>query len=334
MRFVWANRVDPSVLKSRASSYLTALGNYTQALENLRTNPVGSKKWTYALNYAGAGWRDTLTLGKHLVPMIMGTVAIPPNKAKKFEMAARLITTARSTRDPVKWAKRNLKHLELIAEAVTDWDLIGEDGGDQMFPVADFDVINTIGLVGKDLDPIKLSIARAYHWLRKSGVPKIQNILKGEVHLVGRDASHSLMHELGHRYWNKFASRDAQRAWRDHHYAVDRQDVIVDPEAVDFPEVGETIEIAKAKGRGKKRAKPKVLRITGESPNRMFWTSEDRYFPEKTFLLAAKREAQWDRFPTAYSSQDPQEHFCEALALHARGDLDSPHKEAFEEIWT
>lgn len=361
MRIVWSTRVQPAQLQEMADLYLKNLTVLTSSLADMDRSPIGSRDWTFALNYASKGWTNAINAGKRLVPMLMGTVVIPPSKVKKFESAARTIIQSRSTRNIQKWAVRNLKHLQLIAEAATDWEIIGEDGGDQVFPIADFDVINTLGLVGKDLDPIKIAIARAFHGLKNSGVVKVKSILRGEVHLVGKlrqaqmlawydltddslyirpfasaskDATHSLIHELGHRYWNKYASRAAKSAWRDHHSDIERKAVTVDPESVDFPEVGETVEMAKPKGRGKKRAKPSVVRITGESPDRMFWTSADRYFSEEMFLRGAQRKAQWDRFPTAYSSQDPQEHFCEALALYARGNLDPQHAEVFEEIWT
>jgi hypothetical protein len=309
---------------------------------------------------SGRSWVRVVEDGRNFVNMVMSSVRIPANKQKAFDRAAKLVYTSRRTRDVDKWVARNKKLLLLLKEA-TEWEYLDEavDAGDRRFPVADFTVHNLVGLTGDELTPLKILVAKSYHLLRKSKVKGIRKALYGEVHLVGqllkkkslawydprddtiyvrpfaradKDAVHSLMHEIGHRFWKKFTTREKRIEWFRHHIAVLGKKA--DPYDVHYPSIGETISIAKPKGRGRKRKQPVVVKIEGQpGAGAKFYVDERRFFTDKQFQDAAATEAGWKRFPTPYSSSSEEEHFCEALALWARGALDRDHAEAFERIW-
>jgi hypothetical protein len=308
-------------------------------------------------------WAELVYAGRNLVQSIMGSVDVPKRYIKAFERAAKAFLRARSTRDVYKWVARNKKNIELLIDA-NEWPFIGEmkveDGGTpRLFPVADFDVHNLLGLSEDELLPIKVMIAKAFHTLRRSKVKGIREVLYGDVHLVGKlagnalawynlnndtiyvrpfaskkkDAVHSMMHEIGHRFWRKKAPADRKNAWLRHHWAVDAR--FAKPGAVEYPVVGQEIAIAKERGRGKNRRKPVVQRIEGTpgSGEAKFYIDERRFYTDQQFWRMAQKEAQWSKFPTPYAASDPEEHFCEALAMFARGTLADDHAKVFENIF-
>jgi len=53
----------------------------------------------------------------------------------------------------------------------------------------------------------------------------------------------------------------------------------------------------------------------------------------KMYKLKQEHESRGQNFPTPYSATNLEEHFCEAVALLARGKLPAEHAKPFNDIW-
>ena len=149
---------------------------------------------------------------------------------------------------------------------------------------------------------------------------------------AGNNETLSLLHELGHRYWRKFADKRKQQEWVRYHNSISAGAVPY-PEDLKLPQVGEVVEMAKAKGRGRNRRKPIVTKIEGD---KIYVDTGGFYRKHQFYEVAwknAQREALIAKFPSAYSSKSYEEHFCEALAHRAAGSLAAENKAAFDAIW-
>jgi hypothetical protein len=297
-------------------------------------------------------WVPLVVASRKFAEGVMAQKAIPPGKAKKFEMAARVPMSARKMPvKPVGWWYKNERAFKILIEAINYPD--AKIGGDALFKTGPFKVHNTVGLEGKKLDQIKKLINQASRNVRKLPFPKIKDILYGDIYIVGKlqqartmawwhpgeDAVyvrpflkfgegevHSLVHEWGHRYWRKFMPKAAKNAWLQHHRTM----TYADPD-VTLPDVGDELPVKFSK-------KQKDLPIIKAMRGGMYWfdlklpTGEVRemsYPIHKIMEFFQKRERQM-AFPTAYAATDPEEHFCEALGMMANGKLKADHEQALK----
>ena len=302
-------------------------------------------------------WVGVINSGAGLAKALLTVKAIPRGFTKKMEMAARVFMSARRMpKNIFKWMDKTIRHYQLLLTAAEVWDDKAE-GGDELFTLGPFKVHNTIGIEGKKLDDLKANLKKAVQLLKKVKVKGIQRVLYGDVNIVGRLSKgsvgawyypaddtlyvrslpkgkgpvHFLIHELGHRYWERFASRDQKQAWAQHHHDLEFG---VRPDFnVPYPQVGEEIEIVKAKGRGKNRRKPVVQKIQGEGIGGTYFVDDRRYYTGMQFYTFYRDQAERSKFPTDYAAKDMEEHFCEALALRALGTLPADHVAFFDEIW-
>lgn len=129
-----------------------------------------------------------------------------------------------------------------------------------MFKVGPFTVHNTLALSESELDDIKTAIASAAKLARKTGISDFHKVLYGDVFVTGKvydrrsfavyfregddiylrpitngqkGPAFNLLHELAHRYWQRFADKAKKSAWYDYHrnsYGAPTPYAATDPE--------------------------------------------------------------------------------------------------------
>ena len=130
-----------------------------------------------------------------------------------------------------------------------------------------FEVHNTLHLTGDALDGTKEVIVKAQSALQASG-SRLSKVLYGDIRVVGqirgtntlawylpnedevylrphlkvgRGEVHNLVHELGHRYWERFLDRGGQIEWHAAFVRVEGKKIIV-------PKVGDEVPVKGPKG--------------------------------------------------------------------------------------
>jgi hypothetical protein len=300
-----------------------------------------------------------ISTGVSLSQAILGMKEIPQGKAKKLELAVRVFMSA-TTRGPnklVEWIYRNIDAISFLKEAA-NWPDKKEDESDDRFTVGPFTVHNVMGLAGKDLEVIKDALARAVVLIKALNVPGIDQVLYGDVMIVGKlkggtvaawyyiqedvvyvrpfkhggmDEIHSIIHELGHRYIHKFIDKASWYEWQKYHDSVRWKKVDVNLKDL---AVGDEMPF-KVKGL---KGVPVIQRIEQSAFNptsgaRYIYFSDTKVYPERTVHgLIKNEEEQKQRYPTLYAATSDAEHFCEALAHRAMGKLKEPNLSAFKSI--
>lgn len=307
-------------------------------------------------------WPRMLRAAKLWVDYLLLTKAIPRGQAKKFELAARPFAAARrSPRDVVAWMEKNKRNYQYLTAAAKWPDKVENGAGvEDVFTIGPFKVHNTVQETGEKLSETKKVIEYGAKHLRGSRIPGLAKTLYGDVFIVGRLAQprtlawysrsddklylrphlkvgkgelHNFLHELGHRYWGKFMSRDAKSKWATRHFLMKHGYAGFGPQEVseDLPEIGKPLPIPM---KGMKRGGPPVvtkidpafIHVLHEATGREAKILKTEYFK---FLRGQAKRAQ---FPTPYASKDAEEHFCEALAMYLMGALADPHKAAFDAV--
>lgn len=308
-----------------------------------------------ARSQANAPWVRLMKHGRKLADAILTTRSIPAKSAKGMEMAYRLFANSRRMpKDVFKWWAKNQRRLDVTIQAATKWPAKVE-GGDELFVVGSFRIHNVVGASGKKLARIKAIIAMAEKAARTNPVPGFDRVVYGDIHIVNRitKAHHaawyhsgddsvylrlaretdkgiaqSVVHELGHRYWAKFADKERKAEWRRHHINATHQDA-----DVVMPSPGDEVPV---KFRGQKG--PAVL---VREDNGLYYVKAvvkgveqegtvAKYSIYKILREQAKRE---QNFPTAYASTHPEEHFCESLKLRSFRQLPADHRAEFDRVW-
>lgn len=362
----------------------------------------GFDEGKFGLRQINLAWYELITHGEVISNDILENKMIPKRDAKGFEMAYRLFANSRKmpglkrrylfNRDVFgRWWDKNEKRFDLIVRAIREWGDKSENA-DAVFPLGSFTIHNVLGAEGSDLEGFKKAVTAAEKFIKANGsvVPNFRKVLYGEIFYVpqltkahhiawydwskdkvyvrknkaawGKSEVHSLIHELGHRYWRKFSDRETQFKWKRHYNRVSYER----PEVPDLKE-GDQLPL---RVRGAKRGwRPKVLGVMGseyiyltpEGEGRLdflktvhppattsredfetIWEKEMRENPrvignidrKKVNDHRGKTEDGLTAYPTPYSRSSPEEHFCEALALNCMGTLDQKHKDAFTDIWT
>jgi hypothetical protein len=284
----------------------------------------------------------TFYQGRTLANLVLGTRAIPTAKTKAFEKAIKLFSAKsrpgpkRDVAAPTRWFVKNIKSVQLLLES-SSWPPISAAEGTKKT----LGSISVINQSGRDPDAAEKSLVTAMDAMRRSGVPNIEDIIYGDVFIVGdvsrsrklmagyypaadqikiiyvkrfeADYVQAIIHEFGHRYWKKgFAP---ERAWRAHHRKLEHD--VMHPQ---LPAVGETI---------KTNLGP--LKVLSYTSSAMFLEGGS-VLGVQAYLNTAKKIAGTRTFPTPYSAKDYEEHFCEALSLYCLGELQEPHKSNFEAL--
>lgn len=307
--------------------------------------------------WANRPWINLIEEGHKVADGILSNRSIPSRKNKGMEMAFRLVSTSRRMpRNVYKWWDKNQKRFDLLIEGAERWPE-KEMGTDELFKLGAFTVHNIVGAEGSELEALKRGIKQVEAAIKRSPVPGLKKVLYGDIHVVpkiskahhaawyypsddslyvrrtkatGLDEVHAMIHELGHRFWHRFANSQAKEDWYQHHVSVSRKEV-----DVEMPDVGDELPVRVRKF----KTLPKVTRRDNglyhyvlQVPN-----SGDIYkgtHPEaaiKAYLIKKTRIEKV--FPTPYSSKNDEEHFCDALAMLCLGTLDDEHAIPFQSIW-
>lgn len=297
-------------------------------------------------------WDRMMGSGYSLADAVLGSKVVPEGQAKTFELVIRLFMTAkRAPKDLAKWTDINNSKLDYLTVAATKWPERTETGP-QTLKVGPFSIHNVMGLTGEPLKTTLEVVADAERLIQQhlTMIPGFNKVLYGNIYIVGQligrtklawykeaeDAVylrphlkigngelHNLVHEFAHRYWAKFIPQEIRKGFLAHSTKLNYQSGETPP----LPKPGEPIGITMAgyKGPG---TSPIVKGILGDK----IYLEEGGYVTIMGWIKFHHENQRRERFPTLYSATDPEEHFCEVVALLATGKLTGEHLEAFEQI--
>ncbi len=301
-------------------------------------------------------WVTMIFQGLVLVDGILSTRSIPKQSMKAFEMAYRTISNSNGAKQPAdvyKWFDTNQKRLSLIIEAAKNWPP-KQEGSEDLFNVGSFRVHNTVGAQGAELDSLRKAIEKVEFLSRKNPIHLFSKAVYGDIHVVARitkahhaawyfeqddslylrrskttgmDEVFNMIHELGHRYWSKFALEDTKKQWVRHHRRMENNSV-----DLELPSVGDPLPV-------KISGTKELPLITKIEHGRFYYELtvggklHSGAIPIMTMYKFLEDQQRKLRFPTTYSTKSAEEHFCEALALSAMGTLKPEHQIPFDAIW-
>jgi hypothetical protein len=314
---------------------------------------------------------NILAEAAQLARWIIRFKSIPKGQAKKLERAAKpFLSARRAPRKPVGWLAKNGKNLDFLLTAFKTWEDKGDDSPDK-YTVGPFTVHNTLQLEGDDLEKTNKVIEAATKFVKGSSIPGAGKAAYGDVFVVGKlqghntlawynfrddniylrpllkanmDATHSLAHEIGHRYWRKQVPREVQNQWARYHSGkrYERPDVMDQvKEVMASIRPGEPVPVPiKGWERGgppiivglENTSNPNRAELVFEMPRGKKKGKQGRIRLMSIANFVGQQESRKISFPTDYASTSPEEHFAESFALYAMKKLRGPHKENFEKI--
>jgi hypothetical protein len=311
---------------------------------------------TVVRRWASEPWFAIINDGRKVVDGVLSVRSIPDKGVKPLEMVYRLLANSRRMpQDVFKWWADNQKRIEFLITAAETWPPKTE-GTDELFTLGSFKVHNTVGAKGPELESLKKGLERVEKAIRSNPILGFARVLYGDIHVVPRiakahhaawyypgddsvylrrtkatgvDEVHAMIHELGHRYWYKFASEPQKKAWKLLHLQAETK-----PVEVELPKVGDEIRVA-IKG-----AKGRYPTIVAVQPGRFLYSIEIDG-RATTGLVTSRTVHEFYReqqkvsknFPTRYSATSAEEHFCDSLALLAMGNLTNEFAVPFNAIW-
>jgi len=330
---------------------------YVQAIRDMESRAMPGDS-NYARHAANRPWIEIVENGQWVVAGVLSTRSIPDKGAKPFEMVYRLMTNSRRMpQDIYKWWNDNGKRVKFLIEAAENWP--AKTGGtDELFTLGPFKVHNTVGAKGAELESLKKGLERVEKAIKSNPIPGFARVLYGDVHVVpritkghhaawyypsddsvylrrtkstGMDEVHALIHELGHRYWHKFASEPQKKAWNTLHIRAGMK-----PIEVEMPKVGDEIPVAI---KGVKNRYPTITLVD----NRRGWVQysididgrqhTNSIHIDKVYNFYHEQQKKTKNFPTPYSATSAQEHFCDSLAMLAMGNLPDEFAVPFNSVW-
>lgn len=342
-------RLNPEV--SFAQAYFAFRRDYEEAYARMTRAFPDLKQALKEYPDALAGFTHAglaLINARTLVSIVLHEKQVPSDKAKAFAKAVKVFEKMTRTRNVGAMFVKNLKSLQLLLE--TDaWLNKGTEPA-RTFSVGPFHVHNQTRR--DDVSVTVKVLEAATDAIRRSRVPRASEILYGDVylseeisrkkseaaryytekdtiflHLLDRFAVHAeraLIHEFGHRYWNRFMDPKTKSDW----YMYDRR---LREVHVEVPKPGDTIVVGVHPDKPDKLARVTDIREGGRG--RWFIHVEGGgHFNLDAYLDLARKIARIKQFPTFYASTDHEEHFCEAFSLYCLGELDEPHRSNFEAI--
>ena len=328
---------------------------YVRAIRDAEARALSGDS-TVVRHWANQPWVDIIDGGYKVVSGVLSVRGIPDKSAKPLEMVYRLMANSRRMpQDIYKWWEDNGKRVKFLIEAAENWPAKSE-GTDELFTLGPFKVHNTVGAKGAELDSLKKGLERVEKAVKSNPVPGFARVLYGDVHVVPRitkahhaawyypgddslylrrakstgiDEVHALIHELGHRYWHKFAAEPQKKAWALHHSRAASKTV-----EVELPKVGDELPVA-IKG-----AKGRYPTIVAVEPGLFRYSLDIDGKPHTSAISTLKvydfyREQQKasKNFPTKYSATNEQEHFCDTVAMLALGNLPDEFAVPFNAVW-
>lgn len=326
---------DPAKLLWNYKKYLET---FQVLVEEQRDRGAPNKLLLYKLGLA-----PFAAVGANLAGWILQTRQIPPGQEKSIELAARAFSLLRrAPPNVIVWHDRNKNWFPYLLEAAQWPERSGEVEG-QVVSVGPFKVHNTIGADADQFKEIQSLVTRAVSILETTS--DFRKVLYGDVYIVGQirqsktiawyspgdddvylrsmakrgiDDLQSLLHELGHRYWFRFASTSVKQACT-RLYSRLKSLSGVD---VELPKVGDPVPIPV---RGAKTV-PIVEKYQGDR----IQISGGGWIGVRALLEAMRREKIVGKFPTLYSMKDVDEFFAECFAFFALKKLSPELAEKFE----
>lgn len=303
-------------------------------------------RFTDAPNWGTA--QGVFMAGYYLAPVALREKQVPTAEAKQFTTTVREFARSRVPKDLNAWMRKNTRAIEQLVSSST-WP----DKGTSAEQTVQIDGLAIHNQTGKDVTANLKMLETVTTLIRDSGVPRIDEVLYGDVFLVGSIArKHGLIafydqardvifvlvvkrfetnfisgtiHEFGHRYWNRFLTQPVKGQWARWHLQLENE--AVDAFKYRTPEPGDPLEFVP--GDPKRVAevvhrpgKGKVILVEGGG----MITLDNYWNVQRANAIRAA-------YPTLYSARDKEEHFCEALALLCTGELAEPHRTRFTEIF-
>lgn len=287
--------------------------------------------------------------GRNLVHITLRDKSVPKHRIKAFEKAFRAFNWKRRPKNEVAWFARNLDNAKLLVDTL-NWPAKGaatESSDDRVFQVGSFVVHDQ---TGGDVKATAQILARAEQLVRASDIPNADKALYGDVYFVGaidrkrtilaqyygdqdrilllmtkrveKGELAALLHEIGHRYYQRVWTAVQRRDWSSYDSSLRKA-----PD-IKLPKVGDVVVLQQKTG-------PVRYHVSAYQPIRgkIFMTlAEGGMIDVDKYFAYAKQYAVIERLPTVYSRKDAEEHFCEAFSLYCRNELKEPHLLAFEKL--
>jgi hypothetical protein len=259
---------------------------------------------------------------------------VPPRSQTRLQAINKSLSKKRwKAQDIFTWYIKHRAHLNWLLTSNT-WPALKDSTSEMQ--VGDFTIINQTD--GSTEIPVKM-LEMAIKLIRASSIPGLSKVLYGDVFTVtsiankrtmaawysvnkdniwlilakrfDKEKERALIHELGHRYWRKFAESARKDLWERHHSYLDGDNVML--------QVGDNLPTTDYVIAERFPLGFRVVNSDGKTG----------FVDDKTIAPILRKLA----FPTPYASTNSEEHFCEALSLYLMGNLNEPHLEAFEGIW-
>jgi hypothetical protein len=297
----------------------------------------------------------TAAYSQLLTDFLFHKVRIPENKGTRLRVLKNKLKLGRRVyaKD---WVRKNEKYiLELL-------DLLKHplrEEGEGEIPVGPFTLKNPIRLSDDKVEVLESACKKALRLCTNSLAPNFTQALYGDVILaekIGRANWYAwyngtkdeitikymdreekgfmktFIHEIGHRYYQKILPKDKKNLWRIYdsrcHYA----------QRINLSDwIGKDINLYVEKTKrgtyigseGDQKAYINEIHTGGVM---LKFEDETISGPYKVKFITEYIKAQTGIFPTRYAMTDVEEHFCEALAYKAIGDLHPKSLDAFNSI--
>lgn len=305
--------------------------------------PPGTTGSTPYVDWKQVGriWLSLVTNARVVGDWILNTRAIPQGKAKALEMSLRPLAKTR-TNDMAKWWTANEKYMRFLVEAI-QWPERTENTSEvpEIISVPPFKVHNTLHLMGDKLKAARSLVEKAVSDLKAH--PRLARVMYGDIYLVGKlregntlawyrvstddlyvraetkygfGDTHSLLHELGHRYWYKFLNSAQQRDWSMWFYRVKHNGKAA------LPQPGEVVDISF------KGVKPPAI-VKSVTSDFLELANNGLRYPLDKIMSVLNQKA---NYPSQYSAKNEEEYFAECFGFYAMGVLKDPHKSFFESL--
>jgi hypothetical protein len=284
--------------------------------------------------------KSTYTNVISFLPLTIECKITPKTHRTKIEALYRLTQSTRSF-NVVLFFCIHFDALQALADANT-WTDVGDS---EDAKVGSFTLANQ---TKADPKAIVKTLELAEKLIRQSDIPNVKSILYGSViiatKLVGeanvmafynyqqdtiyiqalKSYSHvvekTLLHEIGHRYYRKFAKTESKREWDKHHDDVGKSGRKLEEGDIIYLSEG-TYEFYKTDFY-KSGKKVRMLASLRDPVSKKHISNID-------YEVATRSIS----YPTAYSRTSAEEHFCEAFSMYLLGILQPEHFAAFERIW-
>ena len=297
-----------------------------------------------------------------LADFLYHKIDFPASKARRVRAIKNKLNKSfgRRSGSNTEWVKKRLSHIKDLLEFLKS--PLKQASRD--IPLGPFTLKNPIHLSEHKVERMETAISDALKLCTNSLVPSFKSCLYGDVALtekIGRaswfawynktrdditikyferDLNHfirTFIHEMGHRYYLKVLPASKKALWAKYHTMavvtnVNLRDWVGDPSVAFYVKLGRGggATLYPAQEPGAMRAM--MTRVDHEG---VYFTTEGGRgvgpFRQR-FVMNAMR-SKIGLLPSTYASTSAEEHFCEALAYKALGDLKRPALRAFDAIF-